>query len=154
MDDNGSICKVMVDGTDFCTFKQTPFDPIWRSHKFNGPGFRYEIAICIQTGWIVWINGPFLCGIPDRNISREWLNYELEDGELYLADGGYRNGQQYSMTPNDSTILTNTLRNWQGPSMRLSMGGSSALAFCSSGSTTMCTSIMRCLGQWQTLCNF
>ena len=100
MDDNGSICKVTVDGTDFCTFEQTPFDPIWRSHKFNGPGVQYEIAICIQTGWIVWINGPFPCGIPDRNISREWLNYELEDGELYLADGGYRNGQQYSMTPN------------------------------------------------------
>ena len=100
MDDNGSICKVTVDGKDFCTFKQTPFDPIWRSHKFNGPGVRYEMAICIQTGWIVWINGPFPRGIPDRNISREWLNYELKDGELYLADGGYCDGQQYSMTPN------------------------------------------------------
>ena len=66
----------------------------------NGPGVRYEIVICIQTRWIVWINGPFLCGIPNRNISREWLNYELKDGELYLVDCGYHDGQQYSMTPN------------------------------------------------------
>ena len=100
MDDNGSICLVTVDGTDFAIPEQTPFDPIWFSHKLNGPGVRYEIGICIQTGWIVWINGPFPCGIPDLSIARDWINDLLEDGEMYVADGGYYDGQQWSNTPN------------------------------------------------------
>jgi len=100
MNDNGSICKVTVDGTDYRIPEPTPFDPIWRSHKFNGPGLRYEIGICIQTGWIVWINGPYPAGVPDRSIARDWLNSMLLDGELYHADGAYCDGHQYCMPPN------------------------------------------------------
>jgi hypothetical protein len=99
--DNGSACRVTVDGTDFQIFEPTPFDPKWYSHKFKGPGVRYEIGICIQTGWIVWVNGPFPCGSwPDLRIARDWLIYELEAGEMYCADGGYLDGNQYSVTPN------------------------------------------------------
>ena len=99
MDDNGSICKVTVDGTDFRIYEPSPFDRIWYSEKFNGPALRYEIGVCIQTGWIVWVNGPYPAGLPDRNIAREWINYELEEGECYLADGGYCDGHQYTVTP-------------------------------------------------------
>ena len=70
------------------------------SHKLKAAGLRYEIAICIQTGEPVWINGPFPCGRwPDLRIAREALVYALDPGEYYLADGGYRDGNQYSVTP-------------------------------------------------------
>ena len=57
--DIGEVCLVTVDGTVFRIFEPTPFWGIWRSHKFNGPVLWYEIAVCIQTGHIVWIN----CGM-------------------------------------------------------------------------------------------
>lgn len=60
-----------VDGTDFCIEEQRLFNREWySSHKFNGPAVRYEIGVCIQeTRWIVWVNGPFKAGLPDRNIA-------------------------------------------------------------------------------------
>jgi hypothetical protein len=56
--DNGSQCLVSVDGTDYAIREPSPFNKKWYSHKMNGPGVRYEIAICIQTGVPVWTNGP------------------------------------------------------------------------------------------------
>jgi DDE superfamily endonuclease len=77
-----------------------PFNKQWFSHKLNGPGLRYEVAICIQTGEPVWTNGPFPCGSwPDLRIARHALVDCLEPGEYYLADGGYRDGGNYSVTP-------------------------------------------------------
>ena len=90
-----------TDGTDFEIYEPTPFDPMWYSHKFHGPGVRYEVGICIQTGWIVWINGPYPCGEwPDLRIARDALHYMLAPGEFYVADGGYAEGGQHSDTPN------------------------------------------------------
>jgi hypothetical protein len=101
MDDNGSTCKTTVDGTDFRIYEPSPFDPKWYSHKLKGPGIRYEVGVCIQTGSIVWVNGPYPCGAwPDLRIARDWLIYELDHDEKYLADGGYQDGRQYSETPN------------------------------------------------------
>jgi hypothetical protein len=84
---------VTLDGTDFRTCETMPFNPKWYSHKFKGPALRYEIAVCIQTGWIVWIHGPFPPGkFPDIKIARKSIHHELDVGEKYLADGGYRDG--------------------------------------------------------------
>jgi hypothetical protein len=30
-----------------------------KSYKLNGPGLHYEIAVCIATVQIEWINGPY-----------------------------------------------------------------------------------------------
>jgi hypothetical protein len=101
MGDNGSICRVTVDGTDFRIYEPGPFNPKWFSHKFRGPGVRYEIGLCIQTGWIVWVNGPYPCGEwSDLKIARHLLIHELDDREKYLGDGGYSDGRQWSETPN------------------------------------------------------
>jgi hypothetical protein len=96
---NGSRCLMSVDGTDFMTFEPgAAFDPKWLSYKTNGPGLRYEIGVCIQTGCIVWINGPFPAGgWNDIRISRDSLIYELEPWELVISDGGY--GGQYHLQP-------------------------------------------------------
>lgn len=57
----GDFCLVSVDGTDFRIYERHPFWSGWFSHKFKGPGVRYEVAVCIKTGDVVWINGPFPC---------------------------------------------------------------------------------------------
>jgi hypothetical protein len=99
MNDIGNICKMSVDGTDFRIREPQPFNPKWYSKKFNGPGLRYEVGICIRTGWICWLNGPFPCGHwPDIWISRDYLVYLLDRDERLLSDGGYPG--QYHMQPN------------------------------------------------------
>ena len=41
----GTNTFISLDGTDFRIPEPTVFDPKWFSHKFNGPGLRYEIAL-------------------------------------------------------------------------------------------------------------
>jgi DDE superfamily endonuclease len=79
-----------IDGVDFKIPEPIPFDEMWFSHKFNGPGLRYEIAVAINTGDIVWFNGPFPAGaFPDLKIFRSALKYHLDAGEMVVADRGY-----------------------------------------------------------------
>lgn len=100
MSDNGSVCKITLDGTDCRIYEPAPFDRKWFSHKFKGPGLRYEIGLCIQTGWIVWVNGPYPCGShPDLKIARDWIFLELGNDEMVLADGGYNDGRNHAETP-------------------------------------------------------
>lgn len=103
INDNGSTCKITVDGTDFRIYEPTPFSSRWYSHKFKGPGLRYELGVCIQTGEIVWVNGPFPCGdYPDLRIAREGLIYALAASpvkEMAVADGGYNDGYEFFDTP-------------------------------------------------------
>jgi hypothetical protein len=75
---------------------------MWFSHKFNGPGVRHKLAVCIQSGEIVWINGPFPCGSwPDIRIARDAPVHELDlhGGEMLLADGGHNDGHETFETP-------------------------------------------------------
>jgi hypothetical protein len=59
------------------------------------------VGLCIQTEWLVWINGPYPCGaFPDLKIAREHLFNVLAPGEKVVADGGYRNGGEFTETPN------------------------------------------------------
>ena len=68
------IVHMSVDGTDFRIREPSPFNPMWYSHKFNGAGLRYEVAVGLCDEGIVWVNGPFPCGSwPDLRIAREGL---------------------------------------------------------------------------------
>ena len=80
-----------VDGTDFKIQQPTVFSTRWFSHKFKGPGVRYEVAVSIKGGDICWTNGPFPCGAwPDISIFRSGLMEKLRPGERVEADRGYR----------------------------------------------------------------
>ena len=80
----------------------TEFDPKWWSHKFNGPGLRYEVALCIRTGDIVWVNGGLPCGEwPDLRLARNAFIDCLQPGEKALADAGYRDQQYFELSNND-----------------------------------------------------
>jgi hypothetical protein len=108
MNDRGKTCKVTVDGTDCPINDPKPFDKMWYSHKFKKAGLRYELAVCIQTGWIVWVNGPYPCGSwPDIKIFRHHLKAKLHVGEMVEADLGYRGEQQCIRVPNNAVSLSN-----------------------------------------------
>jgi hypothetical protein len=98
---------VSLDGTDFKIYEQRPFDRKWFSHKFHGPGLRYEIGLAIHTGKIVWINGGYPCGqFPDLKIARELYTSVVEFGELTLADLGYRDANFFITPRNLNGFLT------------------------------------------------
>lgn len=81
-------CLVSVDGTDF----QIPYaGKKFHSHKFKfGSGLRYEVAVSILSGDLVWVNGPYEPGIwNDIKIFRNALLSMLGVGERVEADDGY-----------------------------------------------------------------
>jgi hypothetical protein len=87
--DRGNYCLVSVDGVDFVIrFQGRKFN----SHKFKfGSSLRYEFAVCILTEELVWINGPYKCGMwNDLMIIRNALLTMLGFGERLEADDGYR----------------------------------------------------------------
>ena len=130
---NGSRCLITLDGTDFRIQEQHPFSSKWFTKKFKGPGLRYEVGVCIQTGWIVWINGPFPCGEwPDLNIAMASVVHMLEGDERIVADSGYHGHPEYFDTPRGAA------RHLPGPGMRQSTGvSSSGRCSRSAGGTTL-----------------
>lgn len=81
---------VSIDGTDFKIMEQSEFNPKWWSHKFNGPGLRYELAISIRKGDIVWAHGGLPCGEwPDLRLARNAFIEAMLPGELAVADRVY-----------------------------------------------------------------
>ena len=81
---------ISVDCIDCPINEPWPFDTAWFSHKINRPALKYEVAVCIKTGFIVWVNGPFKAGKGDNTIFREGLSRKLESNEKVEADSGYR----------------------------------------------------------------
>ncbi|KAI2498412.1 hypothetical protein MHU86_16109 [Fragilaria crotonensis] len=99
--DVGKTCKVTVDGVDF-PIESRPRSTVSGSVTNRGPGLRYEMAICIQTGDIVWVNGPYKCGKwPDVKIFKSRLMHLLGDDEMVEADRGYRGHNVKARTPDD-----------------------------------------------------
>lgn len=87
--DGQSQCLLCIDGTDVPILEPGDRSSLWWSHKFNGPGIRYEVGTCIQTGEIVWFRGPFPCNFSDREIFDSFLAERLLPGEGVEADSGY-----------------------------------------------------------------
>ena len=79
-----------VGGTDCKILEPFPFSRKWFSRKFNGPGLRHEVALCISTGRIAWAHGPFPCGPnTDLVIFREGLKKALSPSEMVIGGKGY-----------------------------------------------------------------
>lgn len=82
-------CLVTVDGTDFMVGEPTPFDTKHKSPKQKGAAVKYEVAISIYSGDIVWIYGPHVGGKHDITIFKELLRKMLAVGEMIETDAGY-----------------------------------------------------------------
>ena len=87
---HGRSCLVTVYGTDFWICGLKPLTQDFYSHKFVKGGLHYEVGVCIRTGLIVWINGPFVVGkYNDITIFQSKMIYELLDWEMVQVDQGY-----------------------------------------------------------------
>lgn len=49
--------------SDFRIVEPSLGDPTWYLYKFNGPKLRYEIAIALYFGCVVWAHGSFVCDL-------------------------------------------------------------------------------------------
>ena len=92
--DGQTRCLICIDGTDVPILEPGSRSSLWWSHKFNGPGVRYEVATCIKTGDIVWFRGPLPCNMSDREIFDMFLSEKLIPGEGVEADSGYTGRSQ------------------------------------------------------------
>ena len=97
-------CLVTVDGTHFKIKNRRnrttgKYIKSWYSHKFKHAGVSYEIAVCIKTGDIVWISGPFPAATHDLTIFRYKLADMLLPHELVMADRGYQGFWRKCLTP-------------------------------------------------------
>lgn len=93
--DGLSVCLISVDGMDCAIQEIWPFDKEIFSEKMNGPGYKYEIGVCIKTGWIVWVNGPFKAGRSDKTIfAEDGLKAALCDDEGVEVDARYQGDDQ------------------------------------------------------------
>lgn len=62
---------------------------------------RYEIGLCINTGFIVWKFGGYPCGeFSDLKLAREAYVYSVNPGERTLADKGYKDSM-FFILPNE-----------------------------------------------------
>lgn len=79
-------------------------------------GLRYEIGICLQTGWLVWVEGPYPPGRwSDLDIAENCLHGDLDRGELYLTDGTYRDRNGFARkTPNGSIKADQRMKDLAG----------------------------------------
>ena len=59
------------------------------------------MAVCIKTGNIVWIHGPFVASTDDLSMFRFRLRDMLTIGEKVMGDRGYR-GDSKVVTPYDA----------------------------------------------------
>ena len=78
---------ISIDGIDCLCSEPYPFSTDIFSKKFNG-GIKYEVGICIKTGFIVWINGPFPACNSEATIFQNDLATRIEDWEFVEADTG------------------------------------------------------------------
>ena len=131
MADPHQQCKITVDGTNFQIQEPIPFNPKWYSRKFKGPGLRYEVAVCIKTGWIVWVNGQFPAGEwPDRKIAQAGINHHLDDNECYVGDRDTTMDDSEQKHLLDITIMNKKCMPWLGHVMKLLTDNSNSLGAC------------------------
>lgn len=102
----GQTAFVSLDGVDFKIDEPKPFNPLWCSHKFRGPGLRYEIGLNIRTGYIVWAYGGYPCGeFNDLKLARELYMPSVNKGEKTLADKVYKD-KDFFILPNAVNRVT------------------------------------------------
>ena len=84
---------VTVDGVDMKVWEPQhptfPHDKKFFSKKFSHGAVKYELAVSIFSGDLVWIKGPFKAGVHDLTIFCHGLKNKLANGQIAIADRGY-----------------------------------------------------------------
>lgn len=83
----------------------------WYSHKFNGPGLGWEIALSIHEQQLAWLSGPHMASKHDITIFREELEGEIPDGKLAIGDSGYRGSDKVAVSQEGDSDELRTVKN-------------------------------------------
>ena len=70
-------CLLSVDGVDSSIKEPFPFHKTIYLEKLNDPGLKYEVDVCIKTGYICWVNGPFKAGTHNVTVFKNGLKLLL-----------------------------------------------------------------------------
>ena len=94
--DDQEIFVITVDGIDCSIFEPRRIPSTeWFSHKYNGPGLSYELAIAIHQQKLVWIRGPRRSGKYNDNTyfkeDPDGLLPKIPAGKKVIADSLYKN---------------------------------------------------------------
>lgn len=104
------IWILTVDGVH-CSIEEPPHEnfsenTIYYSHKYNGAGLDYEIAMSIFTQDCIWAIGPYPAGKNDISVFRHKLKQKIEEARLRsgvkhrgIADRGYRGERDFLSVP-------------------------------------------------------
>ena len=93
-----------VDGVHFRS--QEPKHPTlsknraYYSHKGNGPGLTYQLALDIWRSRIVQMQGPYPASTHDITIFRNGLKQQTPFGKRGIGDNGYRGEREILSLPN------------------------------------------------------
>ena len=85
----GDDTLITVDCTDCDIEEIQPFKAVYWSHKSNHAAFKYEVAVSIRGGDIVWVSGPWPAAVSDKKIFALHLAEHLGDNEFAEVDNGY-----------------------------------------------------------------
>tara|TARA_B110001450_G_scaffold248642_1_gene265077 strand:- start:273 stop:866 length:594 start_codon:yes stop_codon:yes gene_type:complete len=88
LDNISQQCMMSVDCLD-CVVREpgtrmSQWDLGMYSEKHNGPGFKYEVGVCIKTGFMVWVNGPYKAATHDKPLFEDALEKRLLPWELVV----------------------------------------------------------------------
>lgn len=100
-DNFDTIFIASVDGVHFRREEpghdEYKMDPSWYSHKFNKAGIDYEIALCIWTNRVLWINGPFKATANDLSVFKLGLLAKVPPDKKVIADKIYKSQECVSV---------------------------------------------------------
>ena len=94
----GDQALITVDFTDCVIEEPFPFCGVYWSHKWGHPAFKYEVAVSICGGDIVWVSGPWPAAVSNKIIFENHLSLYLGDDEKAECDNGYRDLEK-AVTP-------------------------------------------------------
>jgi hypothetical protein len=76
-------------------------NPALFSHKYNGPGLMYELALSLYDSKLVWLKGPISAGTSDLAVYKSDLKQRIPVGKKIIVDRGYRDKKDPRLvTPN------------------------------------------------------
>ena len=79
----------------------------WKSHKSNGPGYSYEVALSLYDSKIIWIDGPFPAATGDLTTFCHdgGLKSKIPPGKKLMADLSYRSQRDCCAVKNELDSL-------------------------------------------------
>ena len=101
----GDNVFITVDCTNLTIKEKRPFNAVYFSHKSNGPAYKYEVAVSIKGGDIVWVSGPWPAAIKDKKIFKLHLAKHLGENERAEVDNGYRQTAKAAVPAAGETFL-------------------------------------------------